>query len=143
MHMYLEINYKNQKNQKMFELFKKNYSNNTEFSPEYQYKCILSCDYWFTMYDDKNNIIAQCSVAEENQNIYEINDVLVEKKFRGNNYSVLLIMNVLYYFEQTFDKKLIIKITTETNSDAYYCYKKIFGNEYRSDNRYSYFSYNI
>jgi len=77
------------------------------------------------------------------KNIFEINDVFVEEKFRGNNYSVLLIMNILYYFEQNFEKKIIIKITSETNSDAYFCYKKIFGDEYRKDNRYSYFYYNL
>jgi hypothetical protein len=143
MHLYLEINYKNQHNDKLYNLFKQNYADDKEFPPDYQYRCILSCDYWFTMYDDKNNIIASCSVSKENHNIFEINDVLVEEKFRGNNYSILLIMNVLYYFEQNFDKKLIIKIISEINSDAYYCYKKIFGDEYRSDNRYAYFSYNM
>lgn len=29
------------------------------------------------------------------------------------------------------------------NSDAYYCYKKIFGKEYRKDERYAYFSYKL
>ena len=110
MYLFFEINYKNTHNKKMFELFTQNYSNNIEFPPEYQYKCILNCDYWFIIYDDKNNIIASCSVNEENDNIFEINDVFVEEKFRGNNYSVLLIMNILYYFEQNFEKKIIIKM---------------------------------
>ena len=40
-------------------------------------------------------------------------------------------------------KKILIKITTETNLDTYYCYKKIFDNEYFLDKLYSYFSYDI
>ena len=138
------INILEQFNQKLFELFKKNYLTNKEYSPEYQYKCIKSLDYWFTIYDNNDNIIVSCSVIQENNNIYEINDVLVEEQFRGNNYSILLIMNVLHYFEQNFTDKINIKIMAELNNQsAYHSYTKVFGKPYRSDNIYSYFSYVI
>ena len=140
--MHIAINLKDQFNQKLFELFERNYSTNKEYSYEYQYNCIKSLDYWFTMYDNDDNIIASCSVIQENNNIYEINDVLVEPQFRGNNYSILLIMNVLYYFEQNFTDKININIIAELyNLSAFYSYKKIFGEPYRCDNRYAYFSY--
>ena len=140
--MHIAINLKDQFNQKLFELFKKNYLTDKEYSPEYQYKCVKSLDYWFTIYDNDDNIIASCSVIQENNNIYEINDVMVEEQFRGNNYSLLLIMNVLHYFEQNFSEKIYIKIMAELdNPAAFYSYKKIFGEPYRYYNKYAYFSY--
>ena len=139
----MHINTKNKSDNYLLDLFKKNYKDNKEYPPEYQYKCILESDYWFTLYDTKtDNIIASCSICIENDNIYEINDVLVEEKYRGNNYSILLIMNVLHYLELN-KNNLLIKIHSEINSDAYYCYKKIFGKEYRKDERYAYFSYKL
>ena len=137
------INYKNIHNETLYNLFVNNYSENKNYTPEYQYNIILKqCDYYFTIYDDKNNIIASCSVSCENNSIYEINDVYVEEEYRGNNYSVLLIMNVLYYFEQN-SNNLMIKITSFLDSDAYHCYKKVFGNEYNKDNKYAYFQMQI
>lgn len=142
--MHLIINFKNEFNEKIYQLFKKNYSNNVEFSPEYQYNCIKSLDYWFILFDDSDNIVASCSVIQENDNIYEINDVLVEPPFRGNNYSTLLIMNVLHYFDQHFDNKIVIKIISELyNYPAYISYKKIFGDPYCIDCKYAYFSYDM
>ena len=67
--MHIIINLKDQFNQKLFELFKKNYLANKEYSPEYQYNYIKSLDYWFTIYDNDDNIIASCSVIQENNNI--------------------------------------------------------------------------
>jgi GNAT superfamily N-acetyltransferase len=139
--MRLIVNFKNTFNQEVFDLFKKNYK---DFSPEYQYKRILECDYWFVMYDDKtNDIIAECSVSVENDDVIEINDVFVTEKYRGLRYSELLLMNVLYYFGDT-KKKLLIKVSCELdNIPAYRCYNKIFEDPYRKDNRYAYFCLTI
>jgi predicted GNAT family N-acyltransferase len=134
----LIINEKNNFNKKIYELFEHNFISDIE----YQYNCILFEDYYFILYDQlNNNIIAECSVSIENKNIYEINNVLVEEKYRGNNYSVLLILNVLHYFEQQ-NKNVLIKICAENNSNAYYCYKKIF-DQYKQDTKYTYFSHKI
>lgn len=140
--MYLLINYKQKKNLQLYNLFKSNYNDNKEFPPDYQYSMILQFDYWFSICNDANNIIASCSVVKETDNIYEINDVLVEEKFRGNNYSVLLIMNILHYFEEHF-QNVKIKIVAYLNTPAYYCYLKIFDKPYKCDDKFAYFSHKI
>lgn len=136
----MHISLKNQDNDFLLNLFEKNYFNSS-ITPLQQYKRILECDYWFTLYDDKHNIIASCSVSQENDFIFEINDVLVEEEYRGNGFVLMLLMNVLYYFDKNFDKKVMIKITSELdNIPAIKAYNKIFGKPYRQDTRYAYFS---
>jgi hypothetical protein len=126
-------NKKNVYNQQVFDLIKKSD----------EYNIILDKDYWFILCDNKNNIIAECSVIKDNEFDYEINDVFVEEKYRGNNYSELLLMNVLIYFEEInkeASKQIMMKICTETtNIAALKTYKKIFGEPYRYDLRYTYF----
>jgi predicted GNAT family N-acyltransferase len=118
-------------NKQIFDLYKKQ-----------DYKIISDCDFWFVLHND-DEIIAECSVSIENDNIYEINDVIVSEKYRGNNYALMLLMNVLLYFDEQ-NKKLMIKICCEKSYiPAYKTYEKIFGQPYRSDSRYSYFSYNL
>jgi hypothetical protein len=140
--MHFIVNYKDTFNQEIYDLFQTNYKNNKEFPADYQYKCIKNLDYWFILYDEKtDDIIAECSVIVENDNIFEINDVLVKEKYRGTNYSVLLLMNILYFFGVNVN--LTIKIMCDiNNSNAYYSYKKIF-DEYKSDDKYAYFSIKI
>ena len=143
--MQLDIifNKKKSYNKKLYNLFLHNYSNNKEFPPLYQYKCTLDLDYWITMYDIHSNlIIASCSLDYSSNTEYEIGDVLVEEQFRGNNYSVLLIMNVIAFIEQQHEKSTIKIKCLRHNSDAFYCYKKIFDIDY-SDNSYVYFSIKI
>jgi hypothetical protein len=137
------VNHKNTYNQQIIDLFKINYINK-EYTPEYQYKCILHCDYWFILYNEKtNDIIAECSVSIENDDVLKINDVLVIDKYRGLRYSELLLMNVIYYFEEN-KKKLLIKISCDINNiPAYRCYKKIFDEPYKTDKLYAYFSFAI
>jgi hypothetical protein len=136
-------NTKNTFNQEVFNLIKKNYANNKDFTPEYQYKMIMFCDYWFILYDEKSmDIIAECSVSVENTNVIEINDVLVVEKYRGMRYSEVLLMNVLYHFGE--NKKMMVKISCELNNiPAYRCYEKLFENPYNKDNRYAYFCLTI
>lgn len=140
--MYIIINKKNEINQQLQKIFKQNYINNIEYNHEYQYSVVIGLDYWFTMCDDNDNIIACCSVIRETPNIYEINDVFVEEKYRGNNYSCLLIMNVLHYFEENFEN-ITIKIVSYLNTAAYNSYIKIFDKPYRCDAKFAYFSHYI
>lgn len=142
--MQLNIIFNKQKtqNKKLLDLFIFNYADNKKFPPEYQYKCVLNADYWITMYDiDTNLIVASCSL-ETIDNGYEIHDVLVEERFRGNNYSILLLLNVMLFIEQQNPTEQQIFIKSYLRTDAYYCYKKVFGEPYLLDNSYAYFSNN-
>lgn len=97
-----------------------------------------------------NEIVASCISVQENDNIYEINDVFVKEQYRGKGYGYKLIMLVLDYYRVNGEtkrvngdtkKKMIIKICTEIiNIPAVNLYKKIFGDAYRSDSRYYYYS---
>jgi len=100
----------------------------------------LYSDFFFILFDEREEeVIAECSVSLENEDVIEINDVLVHEKFRGKRYSELLIMNVLYHFAGR-EKKILAKICcTLDNIPAYRCYKKIFDLPYMKDGRYAYF----
>lgn len=115
-------------------LYKKNYSHDLKYTPKYRYKEVLnSQDYWFHLINSNEEIIALCSVNKNKNGIYEIYDVWVEEKFRGHNYSVLLLMNVLYNFGDTNSK---FKISTSIkNIPAIKSYKKVFGNPVQIDNK--------
>lgn len=144
MHHKIVINFKGVMNEKIIEIYKINFAHDSDFPPLYRYNIINEYDYWFILYDETNNsIIAECSVIAENYNVFEINDVYVIEKYRGNNYSTLLIMNVLLYFdtEYFYINKLSIKICANIdNIEAVTCYQKIFGDPYRTDNKYTYFA---
>jgi hypothetical protein len=129
------FNQKNIFNQEVFDLVHLNYLHNLEFPPLYQYVTMMKCDYWFILYDEKSNeIIAECSAAFENDNVV----VLVVEKYRGKRYSELLLMNVLYHFA---DKRVLVKICSYLqNEPAYKSYKKVFGEPWRVDETYAYFS---
>ena len=104
--------------------------------------------------DDK--IVASCISVQDNENIYEINDVFVNEEYRRKGYGYKLIMDLIDYYrvngeimrvnEETIrvnkkiNKKITIKICCEiTNIPASILYKKIFGEPYRYDSRYYYF----
>jgi len=144
MHHKIAINFKGVMNEKIIEIYKINFSHDIDFPPLYRYNIILEFDYWFILYNDiDNTIIGECSVIQENYNVFEINDVYVSQKYRGNNYSILLIMNVLHYFdtEYFYINKLTVKLCTNIdNIAAITCYKKIFGEPYRIDSKYTYFA---
>jgi len=102
-------------------------------------------DFWFTLHNSSDEIIASCSATRENDTIFEINDVYVEEQYRGNNYSGILLNHIIDYFHDNFkndfNKKNTIKICCEhSNSAAYNSYKKIF-TKYREDERMVYFVY--
>ncbi len=108
-------------------------------------KRVKENDFWFTLYNPSNEIIASCSVSRENETIFEINDVYVEEQHRGNNYSGILLKNIIDFFQKnfqnSFNKKNTIKICCELNNlPAYHSYNKIF-TLYRQDDRMAYFVY--
>ena len=95
---------------------------------------------------NNNEIIGTCISVQENDNIYEINDVFIKEQYRGKGYGYKLIMSVIDYYRvnggvnREINKKIIIKISTEIiNIPAVNLYKKIFGEPYRSDSRYNYY----
>jgi predicted GNAT family acetyltransferase len=103
------------------------------------YKYLKEFDYFFVIHKE-DEVVASASLIYENEHLFEINDVKVEEKYRGNNYSVLLLMNILYYMESGMK----IKISCErTNNEASCCYRKVFGEPWRVDERYNYFSLNL
>lgn len=60
--MKLLINYCNKYDNKIFELYKKNYDNDNVFTPEYRYNIILTCsDMWFHLVNENDDILAVCS----------------------------------------------------------------------------------
>lgn len=110
---------------------------------------ILQTDFWVMLYNENQEIIAECSVQgiysnpfTERIRYFCINDVYVKKKYRGNNYSVLLLLNVFCYFRERFPTsnapfRLFCGIF---NSAAYECYKKVFGEPYMVTRKYFLFS---
>ena len=94
----------------------------------------------FNITTDDNQIIASCISVQENENIYEINDVFVKEEYRGKGYGYKLLMNVIEYYMRKVNGGVIIIICCEiTNIPAVNLYKKIFGDAYRYDSRYYYF----
>ena len=122
-------------------LYKLNYAHDLKYTPKYRYKVVLNTNAdWFHLVNSNEDIIALCTVNKNKDKSYEICDVWVEEKFRGHNYSVLLIMNVLYYFGNTKyyfgNTKSKFKIsTTIENIPAIKSYKKVFGNPVQIDNK--------
>ncbi len=111
---------------KLKKLYDENYSWDKEFTPEYRFSCVLRYgDIWFHLVNELDEIIACCSVECLSNNSYEINDVLVEEKFKGNNYGVLLLCNVINELDCA---NLKVKLFTSVdNYPAIKTYEKIFG----------------
>lgn len=132
--MELIVTYKNVHNDRLCELYEKNYSHDLEFTPEYRYSCVMEInDMWFHLVKGED-IIACCSILIQNE-IYNINDVYVEEKFRGNNYAYSLLLNVL---SSIGDKQYSICASLD-NIPAIKTYQKIFNVTSRSAT-YIYFS---
>ena len=106
-------------------------------------KTLSQKDFWFILYN-YDIPVAECSLIYENDNIYEFNDVLVYEKYRGNNYSNIMISKIIDYMKQTKTMKSTMKIISYLDNIASYnSYKKIFGEPYKTDVRYAYFFINI
>jgi hypothetical protein len=139
-----------------FFAFSKKDSNNEEtkrFRLLYDSDCIkqqeytrYKPEYWFALYDNSNMIVAECEVHRFNsfwwcnrKEKYEITDVRVHPKYRGNEYCGLLLLNVMYYFDQRVEnpEQLSFELWAHrSNLSAQRAYRKIFRNE--SNNAYQY-----
>ena len=137
MQISLRTNYKNIYDKQLHEIYIKNYYNDREFTPDYRYSCIYRWgDIWFHLINQNDEIIAMCSIAiDKNTNIYEIHDVYVEEKFRGNNYATLLLVNVLNELIIINPKPTIIIKASIDNHPAFQTYKKVFGNPISIENK--------
>ena len=81
--------------------------------------------------------IARCDVYLEKRWLcssqtddYYITDLSVDKLFRGNEYCGVLLMNVMYYFDQKreLNRKMVFRIAAyQDNLPAIRAYHKIFG----------------
>jgi GNAT superfamily N-acetyltransferase len=99
----------------------------------------------FTLSIDDINV-GRCLLVQENENIYEINDVFIKEEYRGNGYAKKLLEKVIENLKmnktvaKSTNKKITLKISSEiTNIPAFKTYQKVFGNPYRYDSRYGYF----
>ncbi len=132
-------------NNDLLNIYKKNYSNNFILYPFFKYFSISESFLWFTLVNEFDEIIGECSIANRfSKNplirIFEIHDVYIEKKFRGNNYAELMLYNVLYYLDQNYSYYNFIIKTDHNNYPAIKTYTKLCGYpEYK--NRLAIFTY--
>ncbi len=121
-------------NYELFNLYLKNYDKNIIYSL-YKYLCVMESFAWFTLVNEHDEIIGECSISNRH-NVYnndsliktfEFHDVFVEKEFRGNNYSELMILNVLYYLDQNYSYYNYVIKTDGDNLPAIKTYTKICG----------------
>lgn len=125
-------------NNKLKELYIKNYSYDRIFTPQYRYTVIIHSKYlWFHLVNNNDEIIGCCSVNKDK--IYTIGDVYIEKKFRGNNYAVLLLINVIDKIIINDNNARFQIMAHDTNIAAIITYQKIFGNPSKKENNMIYF----
>lgn len=135
-----------------------NFHNDTTFSDTFRLLAIEDSiyeediDYWFFLYDAQTlDLYASCSLQsihedlETKERLYEVFDVFVEEKFRGNNYSVLLLLNMISEIKvQVPSETLKLQIRCNlSNETAFYAYQKVFGKPKYIDESYIYFTDNF
>lgn len=110
------------------------------------YPVTFGCDYWFCIYNNNDEIMAECSVFHKTgtclnnyRQYYYIADVYVPDRFRGNGYAVALILNVIYYFDQNGIEGPFELCAYTSNYSAQRCYDKIFGKPYCKKNNLIYY----
>lgn len=132
-------------NQELFDIYMKNFSNDLIFNPFFRYFNIIHIYLWFTLVNSNNEIIGECSIEEISDKdsyikTFEFHDVFIQEKFRGNNYALLMITNVLYYLDKNYYYYDYIIKTCDNNYPALKTYKKILG-EPVYENGYAVFKY--
>jgi hypothetical protein len=137
MQHYILVNRRDEYNKKIQELYYKNYSYDMECTPEYRYGVIKQyCDMFFHLIDSNDMILACCSVnIKDNKHV--IDDVFVEEEFRGNNYAMLLLLNVMKNGEN--ENLQFHIIAHDTNIPAVKTYQTIFGDPYKIEKNMLYF----
>lgn len=124
----------NNDNDRLKELYIKNYSYDKKFTPEYRYGTVMSSqDMWFHLVNSNDMIIGSCSVKIED-NTYIFDDVYIEEEFRGNNYAKLLLLNAMKSV-RTNNINAYFQISAhDDNIPAVKTYSKIFGEPIRVEN---------
>lgn len=129
--MYLFVFEKTQSNfVKLYDLLEKNKS---EIATYDRFDSIINEDFWFALCTQNDEIIAECFVSKKHSfcldrlQYYHITDLFVPELFRGNNYAMLLILNILYHFDQLNDPTGFRIEAYCDNIPAYRSYSKIFG----------------
>ena len=104
-------------------LFKKGDSldNLKRFYTDREVELLKSSEYWFTLFD--KGVIAECSAKKIDIGV-QIDDVLVEKEFRGQGICQTLVKSVLNFFQM---KGIRVLIKGEVNTPQETCYRKVFG----------------
>ena len=131
---FMIVTTKNKHNDRLKKLYIKNYSYDKEFTPEYRYDAVISYnDIWFHLVNNNDMIIGCCSVGKKD-NIYIIDDVYVEEKFRGHNYANLLLLYAMKSV-RTNNSNASFQITAhDDNIPAVKTYSRIFGEPIRIEN---------
>jgi ribosomal protein S18 acetylase RimI-like enzyme len=124
----------NNHNDRLKELYIKNYSHDKEFTPEYRYGIVMSWqDMWFHLVNANDMIIGCCS-AKIKDNTYVFDDVYIEEQFRGNNYAILLLLNAM---ESVMSNNINARFQISAHDDnipAVKTYSRIFGEPIRVEN---------
>ncbi len=116
-------------NPELYDIYKINFGNNFVYNI-FRYITISDSDFWFTLVNKDNQIIGECSIYirhDSNIKTFEIQDVFIEPKFRGNNYAELMLLNVLSYLNQHYTFYNYIIRTHSDNIPAIKTYTKICG----------------
>jgi RimJ/RimL family protein N-acetyltransferase len=103
---------------------------------------------WFILVNDNDELIGECSISNRSRletksevKSFELHNVYIVEKFRGNNYALLMILNVLYYLDKNYQEYNYIIKAYDDNYAAIKTYKKIVGDPiYR--NGFAIFEYN-
>ena len=121
----------NNDNDRLKELYIKNYSYDKKFTPEYRYGTVMnSQDMWFHLVNSNDMIIGCCSVKIED-NTYIFDDVYIEEEFRGNNYAKLLLLNAMKNVRANNINASFQISAHDDNIGAVKTYSKIFGEPIR------------
>ena len=124
----------NNDNDRLKELYIKNYSYDKQFTPEYMYRTVMSSqDMWFHLINSNDMIIGCCSVKKED-NTYIFDDVYIEEEFRGNNYANLLLLNAMKSVRANNINASFQISAHDDNIPAVKTYSKIFGEPNRVEN---------
>lgn len=110
---------------------------------------IKNFKYIFELVDDPHGVVAECQVYPISSlfcpeiRYFMITDVFVPPQFRGNEYTVALLMNVMERLGRKFVPEKIppFRIASlRDNESALRCYRKVFGEPYLKTGKFVYFS---
>ena len=86
---------------------------------------------WFMLVNENDELVGECSIQNKSKCIvrtFELHDVCIVEKFRGNNFALLMIVNVLYYLDTLYHTYNYIIKAHDDNYPAIKTYTKIAGN---------------